>query len=363
MAGVRLQSVSKKFGETVVVDDVTLDIADREFMVLVGPSGCGKSTTLRMIAGLETSSGGDIFIGDRRVNDLGPKDRDIAMVFQNYALYPHMNVYDNMAFALKMRHMPRAEIDQRVKEAADILGLGPLLKRKPKEMSGGQRQRAALGRAIVRHPAVFLMDEPLSNLDAKLRVQTRTEIVKLHQRVATTMIYVTHDQIEAMTMGHRIVVMKDGVVQQVAPPQEVYDRPANQFVAGFIGSPTMSFLPCRIESDGDALYARGPSFKVRIPDERRPALRAAPAEAQAVTLGVRPEDISLHADASSSIAAVVDVVEPLGSEQVLYFTCDGERITARAPAEATVAPGDAIALGINPKRMHLFDSATGAAYF
>ena len=297
MASVRLQSVSKKFGETVVVDDVTLDIADREFVVLVGPSGCGKSTTLRMIAGLETSSGGDIFIGDRRVNDLGPKDRDIAMVFQNYALYPHMNVYDNMAFGLKMRHMPKAEIDQRVKEAADILGLGPLLKRKPKEMSGGQRQRAALGRAIVRHPAVFLMDEPLSNLDAKLRVQTRTEIVKLHQRVATTMIYVTHDQIEAMTMGHRIVVMKDGVVQQVAPPQEVYDRPANQFVAGFIGSPTMSFLPCRLEADGDALYARAPSFKVQIPPERRASLAAASGES--VTLGVRPEDISLHADANA----------------------------------------------------------------
>ncbi len=241
MASVRLQSVSKRFGETVVVDDVTLAIEDREFLVLVGPSGCGKSTTLRMIAGLETASGGDIFIGDRRVNDLGPKDRDIAMVFQNYALYPHMNVYDNMAFGLRMRDVPRAEIDSRVKEAADILGLAPLLKRKPKQLSGGQRQRAALGRAIVRHPAVFLMDEPLSNLDAKLRVQTRAEIVKLHQRVATTMIYVTHDQVEAMTMGHRIVVMKDGVVQQVDTPKAIYDSPANQFVAGFIGSPTMSF--------------------------------------------------------------------------------------------------------------------------
>src|ERR1700684_3802936 len=282
MASVRLQSVSKKFGETVVVDDVTLEIADREFLVLVGPSGCGKSTTLRMIAGLETTSGGDIFIGDQRVNDLGPKDRDIAMVFQNYALYPHMNVYDNMAFGLKMRKVQAAEIDQRVKEAAEILGLGPLLKRKPKEMSGGERQRGALGRAIRRHPAVFLMDEPLSNLDAKLRVQTRSEIVKLHKRVATTMIYVTHDQVEAMTMGHRIVVMKDGVVQQVAPPQEVYDRPANQFVAGFIGSPTMSFLPCRLEADGDVLTARGASFAVRLPPERRAAVQAA--NAASVTL-------------------------------------------------------------------------------
>jgi multiple sugar transport system ATP-binding protein len=283
------------------------------------------------------------------------------MVFQNYALYPHMNVYENMAFGLRMRSMPRSEIDQRVKEAAEILGLGPLLKRKPKELSGGQRQRAALGRAIVRHPAVFLMDEPLSNLDAKLRVQTRSEIVKLHKRVATTMIYVTHDQVEAMTMGHRIVVMKDGVVQQVAPPQEVYDKPANQFVAGFIGSPTMSFLPCRLESDDGALYARGPSFSVRIPDERRPVLDAA--NARSATLGVRPEDISLHADDAGSIAAVVDVVEPLGSEQVLYFTCDGERVTARASAEAVIASGDAIALGINAKRMHLFDGTTGAAYF
>ena len=287
MASVRLESVSKRFGDTVVVDDVTLEIADREFIVLVGPSGCGKSTTLRMIAGLEAETSGDIFIGDHRVNDLGPKDRDIAMVFQNYALYPHMNVYDNMAFGLKMRKVSKAEIDQRVKEAAEILGLEPYLKRKPKELSGGQRQRAALGRAIVRHPAVFLMDEPLSNLDAKLRVQTRAEIVKLQKRIATTMIYVTHDQVEAMTMGHRIVVMKDGVVQQVASPQAVYDRPANQFVAGFIGSPAMSFLPCRLEADNGTLYARGRSFSVQIPAERRTALGAA--NADAVTLGLEQD--------------------------------------------------------------------------
>ncbi|MBV8367543.1 MAG: sn-glycerol-3-phosphate ABC transporter ATP-binding protein UgpC [Candidatus Eremiobacteraeota bacterium] len=361
MASVRLQSVSKRFGETVVVDGVTLEIADREFVVLVGPSGCGKSTTLRMIAGLETTSGGDIFIGERRVNELGPKDRDVAMVFQNYALYPHMNVYDNMAFGLRMRSVPKAQIDERVKEAAEILGLGPLLKRKPKELSGGQRQRAALGRAIVRHPAVFLMDEPLSNLDAKLRVQTRGEIVKLQQRVATTMIYVTHDQVEAMTMGHRIVVMKDGVVQQVAPPQDVYDLPANQFVAGFIGSPTMSFLPCRLEAEGDALFARGPSFSLRIPDARKAAVgNAMNGEA---TLGVRPEDVVLHANGAGAISAVVDVVEPLGSEQVLYFTAVGAQLTARAPAHATIAAGDMIPLGINPDRMHLFDATTGVAYF
>ncbi|HEY0395448.1 MAG TPA: sn-glycerol-3-phosphate ABC transporter ATP-binding protein UgpC [Candidatus Elarobacter sp.] len=361
MAGVRLQSVTKKFGETVVVDEVTLDIADREFLVLVGPSGCGKSTTLRMIAGLETTSGGDIFIGDRRVNDLGPKDRDIAMVFQNYALYPHMNVYDNMAFGLRMRSMPRAEIDQRVKEAAEILGLGPLLKRKPKEMSGGQRQRAALGRAIVRHPAVFLMDEPLSNLDAKLRVQTRTEIVKLHQRVATTMIYVTHDQIEAMTMGHRIVVMKDGVVQQVATPKEIYDKPVNQFVAGFIGSPTMSFLPSRIEADGDALFVRGEGFSVRVPDERRAAMPNV--KRDGLLLGVRPEDVLLQANGAGTISAVVDVVEPLGPEQILFLNVGSIQLTARAPADVTVASGDAIALGINANRVHLFDAESGAAYF
>jgi multiple sugar transport system ATP-binding protein len=361
MASVRLQSVTKKFGQTVVVDDVSLDIADREFVVLVGPSGCGKSTTLRMIAGLETATSGDIAIGDRRVNDLGPKDRDIAMVFQNYALYPHMNVYDNMAFGLRMRDVPRAEIDLRVKEAADVLGLGPLLKRKPKELSGGQRQRAALGRAIVRHPAVFLMDEPLSNLDAKLRVQTRGEIVKLHQRVATTMIYVTHDQVEAMTMGHRIVVMKDGVVQQVDTPKAIYDRPANQFVAGFIGSPTMSFLPVRVEAHDGALYARGAGFSVRIPDERRGTL--ASASLDDAVLGVRPEDVSLHVQSDGAIPAIVDVVEPLGSEQVLYLNAGGAQITARASADAVVATGDAIALGINANRMHLFDGASGAAYF
>ena len=360
MASVRLRSVCKRFGETVVVDDVSLEIEEREFLVLVGPSGCGKSTTLRMIAGLETATSGDIFIGDRRVNDLGPKDRDIAMVFQNYALYPHMNVYDNMAFGLKMRKVPADEIDQRVKEAAEILELGPLLKRKPKEMSGGQRQRAALGRAIVRHPAAFLMDEPLSNLDAKLRVQTRTEIVKLHERVATTMIYVTHDQVEAMTMGHRIVVMNDGVVQQVATPKEIYDHPVNTFVAGFIGSPTMSFLNCRLESEGDALYARGAGFTVRVPDRHRAALNDV---ARTVTLGVRPEDLSPGPDAGNALDAVVDVVEPLGHEQVLYLSCNGERLTARVSAETQVAHGDALRFAVNANRMHLFDPASGRAYF
>jgi len=358
MAAVRLQSVRKCFGSTVVVDDVTLQIEDNEFLVLVGPSGCGKSTTLRMIAGLEEVTAGEIFIGDRCVNELGPKDRDIAMVFQNYALYPHMDVYANMAFGLQMRGLPRAEIDRRVTEAAEILDLGPLLKRKPKQLSGGQRQRAALGRAIVRDPAVFLMDEPLSNLDAKLRVQTRGEIVKLHQRVATTMIYVTHDQVEAMTMGHRIVVMNDGVVQQVATPKEVYERPANRFVAGFIGSPAMSFLPCRLEAEGDTLFVRGDGFSVTVPETRRPGL--AGANRAEMTLGVRPEDISLHGD--GAIPAVVDIVEPLGPENVVYLRCGSERITARTPPDTLIASGENVRLGINAARMHLFDAGSGTAY-
>ena len=360
MASVRLRSVSKKFGDTVVVDDVTLEIADREFLVLVGPSGCGKSTTLRMIAGLETTSGGDIFIGDRRVNDLGPKDRDIAMVFQNYALYPHMNVYDNMAFGLRMRNVSRAEIDQRVTDAADILGLGPLLKRKPKELSGGQRQRAALGRAIVRHPAVFLMDEPLSNLDAKLRVQTRGEIVKLHQRVATTMIYVTHDQVEAMTMGHRIVVMKDGVVQQVDTPQSDL-RPPRQPVRRRLhrlADDELSAVPHRGERRRAVRARRG--FAVRIPDERRGVVSAAPVGA---LLGMRPEDVTLHAGDAAAIRAVVDVVEPLGSEQVLYLTAGGAQITARASGRGDVAPATRSRSASTRNRMHLFDGTSGAAYF
>src|SRR5215217_4535162 len=250
MAGVTLDHVSKIFGEVKAVNDLTIQIHDKEFLVLVGPSGCGKSTALRLIAGLEEATAGDIYIGDRRVNDVAPKDRDIAMVFQSYALYPHMTVYDNLAFGLKLRRTPKSEIDRRVKEAAEILGLGNLLARKPKQLSGGQRQRVALGRAIVREPQVFLMDEPLSNLDAKLRVQTRAELIKLHQRLQTTVIYVTHDQVEAMTMGSRIAVMRDGILQQLDTPQSLYDRPANTFVAGFIGSPSMNFFDAKVVSDG-----------------------------------------------------------------------------------------------------------------
>src|SRR5579884_1450163 len=274
MARVVLEHVTKKFGEVLAVNDLNIDVRDREFLVLVGPSGCGKSTALRMIAGLEEATSGDIIIGDRRVNDVHPKDRDIAMVFQSYALYPHMSVYDNMAFGLKLRKVPKAEIDRRVKEAAEILGLENLLNRKPKELSGGQRQRVALGRAIVREPQVFLMDEPLSNLDAKLRVQTRAELIKLHQRLQTTVIYVTHDQTEAMTMGTRIAVMKDGVLQQLAPPQEVYDHPSNVFVAGFIGSPAMNFIEAQLVSDGGQLYVDTGFSKLSVPDNKAQAVRS-----------------------------------------------------------------------------------------
>src|SRR5256714_4204320 len=265
MAGVLLDHVTKKFGEVTAVNDLSIQVQDREFLVLVGPSGCGKSTAVRLIAGLEEATAGDIYIGDRRVNDVAPKDRDIAMVFQSYALYPHMTVYDNLAFGLKLRKTPKAEIDRRVKEAADILGLQNLLKRKPKQLSGGQRQRVALGRAIVREPLVFLMDEPLSNLDAKLRVQTRAELIKLHQRLQTTVIYVTPDQVEAMTMGSRIAVLRDRILQQLDTPQVLYDRPTNVFVAGFIGTPAMNFFRSDLQTEGDTLYADTGAFRLKLP--------------------------------------------------------------------------------------------------
>src|SRR5579883_76727 len=310
MAAVRLESVSKTFGKNVVVQAITMEIPDREFLVLVGPSGCGKTTTLRMIAGLETISGGKIYIGDRIINDVEPRDRNIAMVFQNYALYPHMNVYQNMAFALQLRKMSREEIDRRVKGAAEILGITHLLTRKPKEMSGGQRQRAALGRAMVRDPDVFLMDEPLSNLDAKLRVQMRVELVQLHRRVSTTTVYVTHDQVEAMTMGDRIVVMNDGVVQQIAPPKQLYDKPVNRFVAGFIGSPPMNFLDTELMRDGDKLYAQTAGIKTLIPGDLATELsRKADGK---VVLGVRPEDVRIATSGSEATAdGKIDVVEQL----------------------------------------------------
>src|SRR5204862_3292701 len=287
MAQVVMRSLNKTYDAVHAVKDVNLDIRDKEFVVLVGPSGCGKATTLRMVAGLETITSGRVLIDDQVVNNLAPMDRDIAMVFQNYALYPHMSVYDNMAFGLKMRKFDKAEIQTRVREAADILGIGGLLQRKPRQLSGGQRQRVALGRAIVRHPRVFLFDEPLSNLDAKLRVQMRVELKKLHLRLGTTAIYVTHDQVEAMTLGDRVVVMKDGVVQQVGEPLELYDRPANRFVAGFIGSPSMNFAEVTIGSTGDELWAETPGLRIGIPGHKKAALRAH--DGGRVTLGIRPE--------------------------------------------------------------------------
>jgi multiple sugar transport system ATP-binding protein len=356
MAKVSLRHVAKHFGEVKAVNDFNLEIEDREFTVFVGPSGCGKSTTLRMIAGLEEITDGEIFIGDKLVNHVAPKDRDIAMVFQNYALYPHMNVYENMAFGLKLRKFSRQEIDRRVKQAAEILGLANLLGRKPKELSGGQRQRVALGRAIVRDPAVFLMDEPLSNLDAKLRVQMRTELSKLHQRLQTTTIYVTHDQVEAMTMGDRIVVMKDGVIQQVAPPQEVYDRPVNLFVAGFIGAPAMNFLRGRLT--GDAARFENATVSVTLPPSLSHAAR--PYSNQEVILGIRPEDIEadpeyIESHPGARMDAQIEVVEPLGAEVYLYLRSGENTCTARVAPTRKYRTGDALTLSLNTDKIHLFD--------
>jgi multiple sugar transport system ATP-binding protein len=360
VSSLSLRSLYKRFGEQTVVKDVNVEIADREFLVLVGPSGCGKTTTLRMIAGLEDISSGEIYIRDRLVNNVEAKDRDIAMVFQNYALYPHMNVYDNMAFGLKMRHVPQTEIDRRVKEAAEILGIGGLLQRKPKEMSGGQRQRVALGRAIVRDPAAFLMDEPLSNLDAQLRVQTRTELVKLHKRVETTIVYVTHDQVEAMTMGDRIVVMKDGEIQQIDTPKRLYDAPKNTFVASFIGSPSISFLACRARRDGERTLLESPNFSVELPLAGGAALDG---HSGNLSLGVRPEDVRIVPGAQNgSIAAIVDVVEPLGPEQILYLLAGDQKLIARAPSELEVRAGEKLNVALNLERVHVFDSTSGLAY-
>src|SRR5512139_3907183 len=323
MAKVVLQNVSKVFGTVQAVKEFNLTVEDKEFAILVGPSGCGKSTALRMVAGLEEPSGGTIYIGDRAVTDLPPKDRDIAMVFQEYALYPHMSVYKNMAFGLKLRKFPREEINQRVREASDILGIQELLDRKPKQLSGGQRQRVAVGRAIVRKPAVFLFDEPLSNLDAKLRVQMRAELSKLHDRLQTTIIYVTHDQVEAMTMGTKIVVMKDALIQQIGTPLGVYNFPVNLFVAGFIGSPVMNFIPCRVLSKDGHLMIDAEAFELPIPEKK--VLHYQSLAGSEVIFGIRPNDIydRLYAPEhlrGNTIRAVVDVIEPLGSEINLDVT-------------------------------------------
>ncbi len=363
MAQVSLDHVWKRFGDVVAVHDVTLEARDQEFLVLVGPSGCGKTTSLRMVAGLDDITDGDITIGDRVVNDLSPKDRDIAMVFQSYALYPHMSVYDNMAFGLKLRKTPKAEIKQRVQEAADVLGIGNLLDRKPKQLSGGQRQRVALGRAIVRKPAVFLMDEPLSNLDAKLRVQTRAEIGKLHQRLKTTVVYVTHDQTEAMTMGDRIAVMKDGFLQQIDKPQMLYDYPTNIFVAGFIGSPAMNLLQGEIVEQDGTVSVQGPGLNVPLPPNLATAARAK--QTKNVLLGIRPEHITpldyFRGTPTNQIATTVEVVEHLGNEILVYLGHDSSTMTARFPAAAEVTPDQNVTVVFDPNNLHLFDQETGNA--
>ncbi len=366
MAKVILENICKIYpGGVKAVDNANLTIEDKEFVVLVGPSGCGKSTTLRMVAGLEEISSGSIFIDGRKVNDVPPKDRDIAMVFQNYALYPHMTVYKNMAFGLMLRKFPKAEIDQRVREAAQILGItDEQLQRKPKALSGGQRQRVAVGRAIVRKPKAFLFDEPLSNLDAKMRVQMRAEINKLHHRLQSTMIYVTHDQVEAMTMGDRIVVMKDGLIQQVADPIALYDHPANLFVAGFIGSPPMNFFKGSIEQHDGSLWfvEQAPSgFRVRV--EAPQAASLSSYVSAAVTFGVRPEDITdrrLLTDANPhhTLRATVEVVEPMGAEIYLYLKTAGHSFVARVNSRETADVGQAVDLVLAMPKAHFFDPQT-----
>ncbi|MBC8586019.1 ABC transporter ATP-binding protein [Youxingia wuxianensis] len=364
MASISLKNIYKVYsGDVTAVHDFNLEIEDKEFIILVGPSGCGKSTTLRMIAGLEEITKGELYIGDRLVNDVAPKDRDIAMVFQNYALYPHMTVFKNMAFGLQLRKTPKEEIKKKVEEAAKILDIEHLLNRKPKALSGGQRQRVALGRAMVRNPAVFLLDEPLSNLDAKLRTQMRSEITKLHKRLGTTFVYVTHDQTEAMTMGDRIVVMKDGFIQQVDTPQKLYDEPSNMFVAGFIGSPQMNFLPVTIQKDGDQFVAKFGDSSIKIPKTKAPEEVLAPYVGKEVILGIRPEnlhdeEVYMGIDTNSTIECTVDLAELMGSEIYLYFTTNGTKMIARVPPRSSAKDGDTIKIAIDGTKIHLFDKET-----
>ncbi|NEQ50230.1 MAG: ABC transporter ATP-binding protein [Leptolyngbya sp. SIO3F4] len=362
MASVRFERVTKQYDNGyVAVKDLNLEICDREFLVLVGPSGCGKTTSLRMLAGLESISSGNLYIDDRRVNDLPPKDRDIAMVFQSYALYPHMSVFDNMAFSLELQGISKADIHQRVQQAAQQLGIETLLDRKPKQLSGGQRQRVAVGRAIVRNPSAFLMDEPLSNLDAKLRVQARAELNKLHKRLGTTFIYVTHDQVEAMTMGSRIAIMNQGILQQVDPPQTIYEKPNNIFVAGFLGSPSMNFLEAKLNYQNGQILIKTDSFILPI---SRTADSLNSYIDRPVTLGIRPESI-YHPDylppgiIPTDVKADISVVELMGHELIVYATLlDGSEIVARLDPRANVVPGETVALQIDSNRIHLFDSKT-----
>ena len=364
MASISCRHVKKVYpGNVTAVPDFNLEIADKEFIVFVGPSGCGKSTTLRMIAGLEEISGGEMYIGDRLINDVPPKDRDIAMVFQNYALYPHMTVYKNMAFGLELRKMPKDEIDKRVREAAKILEIEHLLDRKPKALSGGQRQRVALGRAMVRNPAVFLLDEPLSNLDAKLRVQMRIEIAKLHQRLGTTIIYVTHDQTEAMTLGTRIVVMKDGVIQQVDTPQNLYEKPCNLFVAGFMGSPQMNFLDATVKVEGDIANLVIAGHSIPLPPAKSKKLIDGGYDGKVVTFGIRPEDVYdsemyIETSPQSVFTSTIKVYELLGAEVYLYFDLDEFPMTARVDSRTTARPGDTVKLAMDLDKVHIFDKET-----
>ncbi len=364
MASISLKNINKTYPNGfVAVKDFSLEIADKEFIIFVGPSGCGKSTTLRMIAGLEEITAGELWIGDKLVNDVEPKDRDIAMVFQNYALYPHMSVYDNMAFGLKLRKTPKDQIDKLVQEAAKILGIENLLDRKPKALSGGQRQRVAMGRAIVRNPKVFLMDEPLSNLDAKLRVQMRIEISKLHQKLQTTIIYVTHDQTEAMTLGTRIVVMKDGFIQQVDTPQNLYNMPNNTFVATFIGSPQMNMIEAKVVKSGSDVILTFGSNSIKLPETKGKRLIDGGYENKTVIFGIRPEDVKdeemfLSSSPDSVIEANVKVYELLGAEVYLYFTVDQFDITARVNPRTTARPGDTIKIAFDLTKIHVFDKET-----
>jgi multiple sugar transport system ATP-binding protein len=363
MARVSYQHVTKHFREVVAVEDLTLDIEDKEFLVLVGPSGCGKSTVIRLLAGLERLTSGDIHIGDRLVNNVPVRDRDVAMVFQSYALYPHMTVYENMAFGLRMHNTPKHDIEQRVAAAAEALGIEDLLKRKPAQLSGGQRQRVALGRAIVREPAVFLFDEPLSNLDAKLRVQTRAELSKLHQRLGTTFIYVTHDQIEAMTMATRIAVLKDGLLQQVGTPEELYFGPENVFVGGFIGSPAMNFLPGKLVSDGGGVSVEADSLTIPLPADRADRLR--PFVGREVHVGIRPEDLHAPGDPprgpGHALQAHIDVTEMIGSEKLLHVIAGPHTLIARVDLRTPASAGENIELTLDIERLHIFDKETERA--
>src|ERR1700704_646837 len=364
MAQVTLRKVVKRYDEVEAVSAIDLDIADKEFVVLVGPSGCGKSTTLRMIAGLEDITGGEIAVDGEVVNDVPPKDRDMAMVFQNYALYPHMTVYQNMSFGLRLKHFPKPEIDKRVQEAARILDIKELLERKPRQLSGGQRQRVAMGRAIVRNPKVFLFDEPLSNLDAKLRVQMRTEIKRVHQKVKTTTVYVTHDQVEAMTLADRVVVMNKGRIEQIGAPQELYHHPSTRFVAGFIGSPAMNFMPCRLEDVGGKLHIRlTDRISFPLPPVRAARYRGV-ARNDKLQLGLRPEHITeakAHPEPGvEAFDAVLDVTEPMGMETLIYLELEGVEICGRVNPNAGAHGGKPLRLAVDLNNMHLLNEVTGA---